>query len=69
MIHYTAALLEPVTGSDPKADKRHIRPISEGDFTCFPATDLRNAVVIARRLGVQYLWIDSLCVIQNDETD
>lgn len=28
-----------------------------------------QAVQVARRLGVRYLWIDSLCIIQNDEND
>ena len=27
----------------------------------------RDAVKITRRLGVQYLWIDSLCIIQNND--
>jgi hypothetical protein len=29
----------------------------------------RDAVVITRNLGVQYLWIDSLCIIQDDGED
>ncbi|KAK3984965.1 heterokaryon incompatibility protein-domain-containing protein [Cladorrhinum sp. PSN332] len=28
-----------------------------------------DAVQIARQLGVQHLWIDSLCIIQDDEAD
>lgn len=28
-----------------------------------------DAVVVARKLGQQYLWIDSLCIIQNDKDD
>jgi hypothetical protein len=28
-----------------------------------------DAVVIARILGVRYLWIDSLCIIQDDRAD
>ncbi|KAH7370131.1 heterokaryon incompatibility protein-domain-containing protein, partial [Rhexocercosporidium sp. MPI-PUGE-AT-0058] len=38
-----------------------------------PLTDLpltfRNAAVITRRLGYRYLWIDSLCIIQNSASD
>lgn len=33
-----------------------------------PAT-FRGAVRISRTLGVQYLWIDSLCIIQHLESD
>ncbi|KAG0651584.1 hypothetical protein D0Z07_1717 [Hyphodiscus hymeniophilus] len=29
----------------------------------------RNAVIITRRLGYQYLWIDSLCIIQDSKAD
>jgi hypothetical protein len=29
----------------------------------------REAVMITRRLGVRYLWIDSLCIVQDDNDD
>lgn len=29
----------------------------------------RDAVAIARQLGIRYLWIDSLCIFQDDRTD
>jgi len=29
----------------------------------------QDAVIMARRLGVRYIWIDSLCIIQNDKHD
>jgi hypothetical protein len=29
----------------------------------------RDAVLVARGLGVRYLWIDSLCIVQDDEQD
>lgn len=28
-----------------------------------------DAVIITRKLGIHYLWIDSLCIIQDDEED
>ncbi|PVH68136.1 HET-domain-containing protein, partial [Cadophora sp. DSE1049] len=31
-----------------------------------PAT-FRDAVLVTRRLGIAYLWIDALCIVQNDE--
>ncbi|KAG4423518.1 hypothetical protein IFR04_003341 [Cadophora malorum] len=30
---------------------------------------LKDAVTVARTLGVQYIWIDSLCIIQDDSED
>ncbi|KAH7378075.1 heterokaryon incompatibility protein-domain-containing protein [Cadophora sp. MPI-SDFR-AT-0126] len=29
----------------------------------------RDAIVITRRLGIQFLWIDSLCIIQDSSSD
>ncbi|KAF2430226.1 HET-domain-containing protein [Tothia fuscella] len=29
----------------------------------------QEAVIFTRKLGVQYLWIDSLCIVQDDEED
>jgi Heterokaryon incompatibility protein (HET) len=33
-----------------------------------PAT-FCNAIEVARELGLRYLWIDSLCIVQDDKTD
>ncbi|KAK3318164.1 heterokaryon incompatibility protein-domain-containing protein [Apodospora peruviana] len=30
---------------------------------------VRDAVAVARRLGIPYLWIDSLCIVQDDVAD
>ncbi|KAN0102893.1 Heterokaryon incompatibility protein (HET) domain containing protein [Hyaloscypha variabilis] len=32
-------------------------------------TALREAVYLTKRLGIRYLWIDALCIIQGDEAD
>jgi len=29
----------------------------------------KDAITVARRLGVRYLWIDSLCIVQDDRQD
>jgi hypothetical protein len=31
--------------------------------------NFQDAITIARRLGIQYLWIDSLCIIQDSKQD
>ncbi|KAK5633732.1 hypothetical protein RRF57_009446 [Xylaria bambusicola] len=38
------------------------------DFNTLPKT-FRDAVVVTWKLGIQYLWIDSLCIIQDDKDD
>lgn len=37
-------------------------------FGSLPKT-FREAVLVTRRLGIPYLWIDSLCIMQNDQDD
>jgi hypothetical protein len=37
-------------------------------YSSMPRT-FRDVVTIARRLGVQYVWIDALCIIQDDISD
>lgn len=38
------------------------------EFEQLPAT-FKDAVIVARAIGVQYLWIDSLCIIQGQDGD
>jgi hypothetical protein len=38
------------------------------NITSLPAT-FRDAVIVTKNLGFQYLWIDALCIIQDPETD
>ncbi|TGJ87810.1 hypothetical protein E0Z10_g981 [Xylaria hypoxylon] len=38
------------------------------DFNSLPKT-FRDAITVARGIGVNYLWIDSLCIIQDNKDD
>jgi hypothetical protein len=38
------------------------------DFTSLPRT-FTDVIIFTRKLGLKYLWIDSLCIIQDDEDD
>lgn len=42
--------------------------LQEVDEDELPAT-IRDAIELARCLGVRYLWVDSLCIIQDDTQD
>jgi len=43
---------------------QHQDPNTGIDFTTMPKT-FRDAVEVTRGLGIEYLWIDSLCIIQD----
>ncbi|KAH7313214.1 heterokaryon incompatibility protein-domain-containing protein [Rhexocercosporidium sp. MPI-PUGE-AT-0058] len=45
-----------------------IRDPSQRDWSQLPAT-IQDAIWVTRALGLRYLWIDSLCIIQDDESD
>lgn len=45
--------------------KEGMKPIPESTL---PLT-FRHAVVLTRTLGCRYLWINSLCIVQDDEDD
>lgn len=68
----TYACLSHCWGKDPMPARtlksnlaRHLDFIP---YSSLPAT-FRDAVQIARQLGLEYLWIDSLCIIQDCEDD
>lgn len=55
--------------------KGHITSLTKANIKQFllrvpalPKT-YRDAITVARKLQVRYLWIDSLCIIQDDEDD
>jgi hypothetical protein len=45
--------------------KTHLKEIKND---CLQKT-FQDAVRVTRQLGIQYLWIDSLCIIQDDDED
>jgi len=45
--------------------EEHIKGIQ---ISSLPVT-FRDAIDISRRLGIRYLWIDSLCIVQDSEQD
>lgn len=49
--------------------KRNIKQLQANiDFDALPQT-FRDAVTVSRGLGIDYIWIDSLCIIQDDDDD
>ncbi|KAK0719127.1 hypothetical protein B0H67DRAFT_465838, partial [Lasiosphaeris hirsuta] len=50
-----------------RANVEHLQ--KEGvDFDTLP-TPYRDAIRLARRLGIRYLWADVLCVLQDNDGD
>jgi hypothetical protein len=62
--HYCGKLERPFTTTKVNLDDRE-RNIQ---VAATPKT-FREAIGIARKLGARYLWIDSLCIVQDDEAD
>jgi hypothetical protein len=38
------------------------------DFASLPLT-LQDAVIVASKFEISYMWVDALCIIQDDEAD
>jgi hypothetical protein len=49
--------------------KRNIDKLKDGIDDSRLPPKYQDAILVARELGIQYLWIDSLCIIQKDRSD
>lgn len=67
--HYTA--LSYCWGSDQplKTTSANIKAMESGLFLSDLPQTLADAVYVTRSLGIQYLWIDALCIIQDNVDD
>ncbi|KAI0903508.1 heterokaryon incompatibility protein-domain-containing protein [Ustulina deusta] len=52
-----------------KTIKANVAPRAQGFSLKDQTKSIRDAVAVARALGFQYLWIDSLCIVQDDNED
>src|ERR1700733_13859768 len=53
----------------PKGTKATMKLLKIGiDWNTLTQT-FRDAIMLTRKLGFHYIWIDSLCIIQDDEND
>ena len=52
-----------------KTVKQNIEKHESGIETVVLSRTFRDAVAVGRRLGEKYLWIDSLCIVQDDDQD
>ncbi|KAI5853654.1 HET-domain-containing protein [Durotheca rogersii] len=57
------------TSSRLMATKSSIRDLEDGIAVSFLPKTFQDAIQITRRLGVPYLWVDCLCIIQDDPDD
>ncbi|KAI1413044.1 HET-domain-containing protein [Hypoxylon sp. FL1857] len=57
------------TSSRLTATKESIKDLEEGIAVSFLPKTFQDAIKITRRIGIKYLWIDCLCIIQNDPDD
>lgn len=71
-ISSTYACLSHCWGEDPKPIQTTSSTLKDRlqliSFSALPQT-FQDAVAIARELGLRYLWIDSLCIIQDSAAD
>jgi hypothetical protein len=57
------------TSDQPRTTKANVESRCRGFSTSdFPQT-LQDAIFLTKRLGLSYIWIDCLCIVQDDEQD
>ena len=58
-------------GSSPqlRTTRCNVEAHKQGITFCSLPTTFQHAIVVTRKIGVKYLWIDSLCIIQDSEVD
>jgi len=57
------------TSNSLKATGNNIRELQVGiDASSMPRT-VQDAILVLRTLNIRYLWVDALCIIQNDMSD
>jgi hypothetical protein len=54
-----------------EVNKSNIRSRMEAILVILPEPphSFKDALLATRALGIRYLWIDSLCIVQDDESD
>ena len=52
-----------------RLERGNINLFSKGIQTSSLPATFRDAIIVARRLGIRYLWIDSLCIVQDSQAD
>ncbi|KAK5059614.1 hypothetical protein LTR69_006203 [Exophiala sideris] len=68
-ISYTALSYRWGQGPTCKLEKAFLRAFSiQVAWSALPRT-YQEAITLTRGLGLRYIWIDSLCIIQDDEND
>src|SRR5450756_580058 len=52
-----------------KTTRKNINVRRNGiDFDALPMS-FKDAITVSRALGVRYLWIDAICIVQDDHSD